>query len=98
MSIRSRLVSQSNNKLISNSEQLINATDLSPITYGEILPPKLRRKISTKSQTHPGTLDVNQNSQVPTNKKLLDRGGSASIVRKDILYERHQILKEKMNK
>ena len=32
MSIRSRLVSQPNIKLISNSEQLFNATDLSHIT------------------------------------------------------------------
>ena len=41
MSIRSRLVSQSNKKLNSNSEQSINVTNLSPITFGVILPPKL---------------------------------------------------------
>ena len=50
MSNRSRLVSQLNNEFISNSEQLFNATDLSPITFGVILPPKLRNKISTNSQ------------------------------------------------
>ena len=44
-SIRSRLVSQSNNKLISNSEQSLSVTDLSPITFGVILLPKLRCKI-----------------------------------------------------
>ena len=55
MSIRSRLVSQPNNKLISNIEHLLNATYLSPITFGVILPPKLRGKISTNSQNNPGT-------------------------------------------
>ena len=46
MSIRSCLVIQPNNKLISNSEKFIkNATDLSPITFGTILPPKLQGKI-----------------------------------------------------
>ena len=54
MSIRSRLVSQPNNKLNSNSEQSINATNLSPITFGVILPPKLHNKISTISQISPG--------------------------------------------
>ena len=39
MSIRSCLVSQPKNKLISNSEQLFNATDLLPITFSVILPP-----------------------------------------------------------
>ena len=41
MSIRSRLLSQHRSKLNSNSEQLFNATDLSPITFGVILPPNL---------------------------------------------------------
>ena len=36
MSIISRLVSHPKNKLISNSEQLFNATDLSPITFGVV--------------------------------------------------------------
>ena len=39
MSIRSRLVSQPKNKLMSNSEQLFNATDIWPLTFGVILPP-----------------------------------------------------------
>ena len=39
MSIRSRLVSQPKTKLISNSEQLFNATELLPITFGVIFPP-----------------------------------------------------------
>ena len=46
MLIRSRLVSQPNNKLISHSEQLFNTTDLSPITFTVVLPPKLHGKIS----------------------------------------------------
>ena len=56
MSIRSRLVSQpNNNKSTSNSEQLLNATDLSAITFGVILPPNLRGKISINSQNNPRT-------------------------------------------
>ena len=35
-SVRSRLVSQAKNKLISNNEQLLNVTDLLPITFGVI--------------------------------------------------------------
>ena len=38
ISIRSRLISQPNNKLISSSGQLFNATDLLPITFGVIVP------------------------------------------------------------
>ena len=82
MSIRSRLVSQSNDKLISNSEQLFNATDLSPIIFGVILPPKLRGKISTNSKIIPVNSDENKNSKVHTFKILLDSGASASIVQK----------------
>ena len=44
MSIRSCLVSQPKNKLITNSEQLFYATDLLPITFGVILPPNPRGK------------------------------------------------------
>ena len=58
MSIRSRLVSQPNKKLKLNSEQLFNSTDLSPITFGVILPPKLRGKISTNSQINPVNSDT----------------------------------------
>ena len=49
MSIRFHLVNQPKNKLILNSEQPFNAKDLSPITFGVILPRKLRGKISTHS-------------------------------------------------
>ena len=45
ISIRSCLVSQPKNKLISNSEQLLNATDLLPITFIVILSPKLSGKL-----------------------------------------------------
>ena len=80
MSIRSRHVSQPNKKLNSNSEQSSNATDLSPITFGVILPPKLRGKISTNSQTNLITSDENKNSIVHTIKILLDSGASALMV------------------
>ena len=99
ISIRSHLVSQpNNNELIANSEQSINAMDLLPITFGVILPPKLCGKISTISQNNPVTSDENKNSKVCTFKILLDSGASASIVRKDMLCERHKILKDKKNK
>ena len=55
-SIRSRLVSQSKNKLFSNSEQRFDATDLKAITFGVILPPNPRGKNSTQSQINPVTL------------------------------------------
>ena len=95
MSIISRLVSQSKNKLISKNEQLFNATDLSPFTFGVILPPKLHVKISTNSQINPTTLDENKNSKVHSIKILLDSGASASIIRKDVMCKRHKILKDK---
>ena len=84
MSIRSRLVSQPNNKLKLNIEQSFNAIDLSPIIFGVILPPNLRGKISTNSQIHQGTLDKNENSKVRTIKILLDSAASASIVRTEV--------------
>ena len=43
-------------------------------------------------------MDENKNSKVCTVKILLDSGASASIVRNDVLYERHKILKDKTNK
>ena len=61
MSIKSCLVSQPYNELMSNSEQLFDATDLSPIPFSVILPPKLSGKISTNSQINPETSDENRN-------------------------------------
>ena len=55
MSTRSCLVSQHKNKLISNNEQLFNATDLSPIISGVILSPNSCGKNQTNSQINPGT-------------------------------------------
>ena len=81
MTIRSHLVSQPNKKSKQNSEQLFDSTDLSPITFGVILPPKLRRKISTNSQILPVNLDENKNSKERTIKILLDSGASVSIVK-----------------
>ena len=86
ISIRSRLVSQTKNKLISNIEQLFNATDLMLISFGVNLPPKLRGKIPANSLINTGTSDENQNSKVRPTKKLLDSGASALIIRKDVLY------------
>ena len=90
MSIRSRLVSQSNKNLKLNSEQLFNSTDLSPITFGTILPPKLHGDISTNSQIIPVNLDENKNPKVRTIKILLDSSSSASIVLRDVLHKRVQ--------
>ena len=98
MSVRSCLVSQPNNKFISNSEQLCYATDFSPITFVITLPMNPHITISTTFQINPGTLDENKNSKVLTIKILLDSSASASIVRKDILYERFKIRKDKKNK
>ena len=47
-----------------------NATDLSPITFGVILPSRLRGKISTISQIIPETSDESKNSKVHTIKIL----------------------------
>ena len=97
MSIRSRLVSQPNKKLNSNSEQLFNFTYLSPITFGVNLPPQLSGKVSTNSKINPTTSDENKNSKVHTIKILLYSSASALIIRKDVLYECHKILKDKKN-
>ena len=66
ISIRSRLISQLKNKLISNCEQLFNATDLLPITFAIILSPNLRGKKSTNSQNNQGITDEDKNSKVHT--------------------------------
>ena len=95
MSIRSGLVNQSKNKLFSNSEQFFNSTDLSPITLGIILPPNPRSKIPTNSQISPGTWNENKNPKGCPIKIFLDSGASALIIREDVLYKRHQILKGK---
>ena len=61
MSIRSRLINQPKNESVSNNEQLFNATDLSPITFGVILAPNTCGKNSTNSQNNLGTMDENNN-------------------------------------
>ena len=71
VSSRFFLISQPNKKLNSNNEQLLNAKDLSPITFGVILPPKLCGKNSTNSQINPVTSDENKISKVRTIKILL---------------------------
>ena len=43
-------------------------------------------------------MDKNNNSEVCSIKILLDSGANALIVRKDILYKRHRILKDNKNK
>ena len=69
-----------------------------PIIFDVILPPNLRGKISTISQINPQIPDENKNSKLCTVKILLDSSAGASIIYKDILYERHRILKDKKNK
>ena len=59
ISIGCRLLSQPKNKLISNSEKLFNASDLSIITFGVILPPNPCSKYLTNSQINLKTLDEN---------------------------------------
>ena len=92
MSIRSCLVSKPKNRLISNCEQSIDSTDLSPITFGVILSPKLRSKVLTNSKINTVTLDENKNYKAHTFKILLNSGASASIVRKDVLHEHYKMV------
>ena len=98
MSIRSCLVSQPKNKLISDSEQIFNDTDFLPLTFGVLLPPNPRGKNVVNSQINPRTSDENRNSKLHTIRTSLDSGASAFIVRRDVLYKRHRILKDKKNK
>ena len=77
-----------------NGEQLFNATDLSPITLSVIYATNPRGKNSTNSQINQTTSDENRNSKVCTVKIFLDSGASASIVHKDVLYQRHRNLKD----
>ena len=81
-----------------NSEQLFHVSDLLPRTFSVILHPNPHGKNSTFSQINPEILNENKNSWVHTIKILLDSGASALIVRKDVLYKRHKILKEQKNK
>ena len=73
MSIRSLLV-------ISNSEQLFNAIDLLPITFGMILTPNLSGKNSINSQINPGTTYENMISELYAVKILLDNGAGVLIM------------------
>ena len=77
-------ISYSSSEWKKDSHELF-VTNLSPITFSVILPPKIRGKISTISQINPTTSDENKNS-------------GASIIRKDVLYKHHKILKDKENK
>ena len=72
--------------------------ELSHITFGVILTPKIRGKISTNSQINPVNSDENKNSKASTIKILLDSGANASVVHKDMWHERHKIFKDKKNK
>ena len=62
------------------------------------LPPNPRSNNSSNSQINPGTQDESWNSKIQTIKILLDSGASASIVRKNLSYERNRILKDTKNK
>ena len=98
MSTRSCIVSQHNNGIISNSEQLFDVTDLLPFTYGIILSPNLCSKISANSQINLGTSDENNNSREHNIKIFLDSCASASTAHRIILHKGHKILKEKKHK
>ena len=96
MSIRSCLVSQSNNnKSISNNIKLYNAMDLLPITFGIMLFPKICGEKLSKFQIKVGNLE---SSKVLTFKILLDSGASAPIAHRDVLDKHHQLIKNKKNK
>ena len=82
---------------MSNSKLLFNAIALSLIIIGIMLPLNLRSKNAKKSQMNSGTTGGNKNSKVHTVKILLDSGTSTSIVRKDVLHERHKIHKDERN-
>ena len=66
MSIISRLISQINNEIITNNEQLLNVIDLPSIPFSIILSPNPQGKILTNSQSNPETTDENKNSKVYT--------------------------------
>ena len=57
ISIRSCLESQLKNNIISNSDQLFNTKELSPIIFGVILPANPLSKNSKNSQNNPETTD-----------------------------------------
>ena len=71
ISVRCRLVSQPNNKFISNNEKIFNAMALLPITCRII-----------NSQIGPGSTDAYKNSKIRTTKISLDSGASAVILHK----------------
>ena len=64
--------------------------DLSPITFGIILPQKLHGKNSTNSKNYMVNLDENINSKEITIKISLDSGASTLIIRKHVWYKRQR--------
>ena len=98
LNIRSRLISQPNNKLISNNDQLFNATNLSPISFGIIFFPNPQGINSTNSQINPGTMNEHKNSKVGIIKVLLDSCAIALILRRDVFHEHQSIHKDNKNK
>ena len=91
-SIRSHLISQPNNKPNSNSEQLFNATNLSPVIFCAILPPKLRRKISINTQINAVT---SNEKKIP--KYLLSKYYKIAVLVHQ-LYVKIKLLKIKRKK
>ena len=94
MSIRFHLVSQSNNKLISNNEQLFNVMNLPPvichIIYLQMYVVRTQQILKLIQE-----LQMRKKSKVCTVKILLDSGASASNELNEILHERYKILKDK---
>ena len=60
--------------------------NLSPITFGVILPLNPRDKNSINSRINPVAIDESRNYKVPIIKISLDSGASESVVCKDVLY------------
>ena len=66
--------------------------DLSPITFAVILPPNPQVKFQQILK-----LIRELWIRITILRYILDSNASASIVRKDVLHERHRILKDKRN-
>ena len=73
MSFKSRLVSQFNNKLISNNGSKFNSTDNPSTSFDIILIPKLGSKNSTNSQVSKGTQKKSELKQTSTDLQNIIR-------------------------
>ena len=81
MSIRSCLISQLKNKLISNNEQVFNTTDSLSKTFRITLSLNTRGKNSANFQINLGITSENKSYKVYNIKILLNSGASVIIGR-----------------